>query len=316
MILPNTDFWGEALVPGYENLPDTAEECCKLCADFRQTDVPEDDALDCNVWVYCADKTLCGSYHKQCWLKHLAHPDGTAASNEGPTVGWTTGLMQPRGIRNEQEDLGKKVVDPNDDRKFHIVITAQGSATHWQSRVHYYWYKKIKKQCEDAGNCQMGGWTRILHSGEEDDLMNEMPTYVAQQLPPEHPSHGYIVLNRPWAFVQWLKEAKIPEKYVLMSEPDHVWLKPMPNLMVGQHAAAFPFFYIEPSKKEYLPIVQKFVGPISRKESEQMAPIGNAPTMMAFTGNRSDSAPPHRRPIVAAIATVAVPSRDCVSCPP
>ena len=29
--------------------------------------------------------------------------------------------------------------DPSEDRRFHIVITAQGSAVHWQSRVHYYW---------------------------------------------------------------------------------------------------------------------------------------------------------------------------------
>ncbi|KAL4519320.1 hypothetical protein Ndes2526A_g00413 [Nannochloris sp. 'desiccata'] len=281
VILPNTDFWGEALVPGYDNRPDTAEECCKLCAEYEQKGIPEEDAVDCNLWVYCEDKELCGStYYKQCWLKHLAHPDGTAPTKQGPDVGWTTGLMQPRGIRVEENG---DIVDPTDDRKYHIVITAQGPATHWQSRVHYYWYKKTLKKCEAAGNCHMGGWTRILHSGEEDDLMEEMPTFVAQQLPPEHPSHGYIVLNRPWAFVQWLKEAKIKEKYVLMSEPDHVWLKPMPNLMVGQHAAAFPFFYIEPSKKEYLPIVQKFVGQISRKESEQMAPIGNAPTMMSYS---------------------------------
>lgn len=34
------------------------------------------------------------------------------------------------------------------ERKFHVVITAAGSAVHWQSRVAYYWYKKIQKQCE------------------------------------------------------------------------------------------------------------------------------------------------------------------------
>lgn len=281
-ILPNTDFWGEALVPGYDNRPDSADECCRLCAEYTQTSVPEEDAFDCNVWVYCGDKELCGtSSYKQCWLKHVAHPDGTSPSKQGPDVGWTTGLMKPRGIRDDRNE--DTLVDPTDDRKFHIVITAQGAATHWQSRVHYYWYKKILKECKAIGNCHMGGWTRILHSGEEDDLMDEMPTFVAQELPPEHPNHGYIVLNRPWAFVQWLKAVTIPEKYVLMSEPDHLWLKPMPNLMVGQHAAAFPFFYIEPSKKEYLPIVQKFVGPISRRESEHMAPIGNAPTLLSYT---------------------------------
>jgi hypothetical protein len=39
-------------------------------------------------------------------------------------------------------------------------------------------------------------------------------------------------------------------------------------------AAGFPFFYIEPSKKEFLPITRKFVGPVTRKEAEEIAPIG------------------------------------------
>ena len=26
-----------------------------------------------------------------------------------------------------------------EDRSFHVVVTAQGAATHWQARVHYYW---------------------------------------------------------------------------------------------------------------------------------------------------------------------------------
>ncbi len=84
----------------------------------------------------------------------------------------------------------------------------------------------------------------------------------------------YVVLNRPYAFVQWLQGAAITEKYVFMSEPDHIWLKPMPNLMVGQRPASFPFFYIEPSKTEFLPITQKFTGPLSRKQAEKIAPVG------------------------------------------
>jgi hypothetical protein len=43
------------------------------------------------------------------------------------------------------------------------------------------------------------------------------------------------VLNRPYALMQWVQQVTIPEKYVLMSEPDHVWLRPMPNLMRGEH---------------------------------------------------------------------------------
>ena len=30
------------------------------------------------------------------------------------------------------------------ERRYHIVITAQGTAVHWQSRVHYYWYRKVR----------------------------------------------------------------------------------------------------------------------------------------------------------------------------
>jgi hypothetical protein len=47
-------------------------------------------------------------------------------------------------------------------------------------------------------------------------------------------------------------------------------------------AAAFPFFYIEPAKAENVHITKKFTGPISQKELETIAPIGNSPTFMTF----------------------------------
>ncbi len=43
-----------------------------------------------------------------------------------------------------------------------------------------------------------------------------------------------MVLNRPYAFVQWVKTTQIPEKYVLMAEPDHVFIRPMPNFMTSE----------------------------------------------------------------------------------
>ncbi|XP_020424963.1 heme-binding protein 2 [Prunus persica] len=51
----------------------------------------------------------------------------------------------------------------------------------------------------------MGGFTRILHSGNPDNLMDEIPTMVVDPLPAGL-DRGYIVLNRPWAFDQWLFE--------------------------------------------------------------------------------------------------------------
>jgi hypothetical protein len=39
-----------------------------------------------------------------------------------------------------------------------------------------------------------------------------------------------------------------------MSEPDHIFLRPIPNFMRGDAPAAFPFFYIEPHKDDNLPV--------------------------------------------------------------
>jgi hypothetical protein len=96
----------------------------------------------------------------------------------------------------------------------------------------------------------MGGFTRLLHSGEADDLMDEVPTFVAQPLPNSVVEHeAYPVLNRPYAFLQWIKASNITEDYILMSEPDHIFLRPIPNLMrKDSWPAAYPFFYIEPAK--------------------------------------------------------------------
>jgi len=128
----------------------------------------------------------------------------------------------------------------------------------------------------DRPGSDMGGFTRILHSGKPDGLMDEIPTMVVDPLP-EGKDKGYIVLNRPWAFVQWIHRAKIVEDYILMAEPDHVFVKPLPNLAHGDEPAAFPFFYIKPTDNEK--ILRKFFpeekGPVSNID-----PIGNSPVII------------------------------------
>jgi hypothetical protein len=114
-------------------------------------------------------------------------------------------------------------------------------------------YLKRKAECEQqlgAEACEMGGFTRLLHSGQADDLMDEVPTFVAQPLPNSVVEHeAYPVLNRPYAFLQWIKASNITEDYILMSEPDHIFLRPIPNLIrKDSWPAAYPFFYIEPAK--------------------------------------------------------------------
>lgn len=41
---------------------------------------------------------------------------------------------------------------------------------------------------------------------------------------------GYVVLERPHAFKQWVRShlPRLPEKYIFMVEPDHVLLRAPP----------------------------------------------------------------------------------------
>ncbi|KAM7266953.1 hypothetical protein ACFE04_009119 [Oxalis oulophora] len=156
---------------------------------------------------------------------------------------------------------------------FHVALTATDAPySKWQCRIMYYWFKKKK----DLPGSAMGGFTRILHSGKPDNLMSEIPTMVVDPLP-SGMDRGYVVLNRPWAFVQWLQKAKITEEYILMAEPDHIFISPLPNLAYGGLPAAFPFFYIQPDENEK--IIRKFYpeeyGPVSNVD-----PIGNSPVII------------------------------------
>ena len=62
-----------------------------------------------------------------------------------------------------------------------------------------------------------------------------------------------------------------------MAEPDHIIVKPIPNLSKDGLGAAFPFFYIEP--KKYESVLRKFFpgdkGPITNID-----PIGNSPVIV------------------------------------
>ncbi|KAK4600672.1 hypothetical protein RGQ29_010357 [Quercus rubra] len=158
-------------------------------------------------------------------------------------------------------------------RLFHTAVTASDSVYNtWQCRVMYYWFKKMK----ETPNSDMGGFTRILHSGKADKHMNEIPTFVAQPLP-SGMDQGYIVLNRPWAFVQWLQQADIKEDYILMSEPDHIIVKPIPNLSRDGLGAAFPFFIL--SLRSTRSVLRKYF-PEEKGPITDIDPIGNSPVIV------------------------------------
>ena len=48
---------------------------------------------------------------------------------------------------------------------FHTITSVQGTYNQWQTRIHYYHWKKMKAHCKKTktgGFCEMGGFTRLL----------------------------------------------------------------------------------------------------------------------------------------------------------
>jgi hypothetical protein len=62
-----------------------------------------------------------------------------------------------------------------------------------------------------------------------------------------------------------------------MAEPDHIFVKPLPNLANDNNPAAFPFFYITPSEHEK--IIRKYY-PKERGPVTDIDPIGNSPVII------------------------------------
>ena len=69
----------------------------------------------------------------------------------------------------------------------------------WQALVYYYHYQK-QKTLDTSGD--MGGFTRILHTGKEDNLMGILPTVIVDDLKKLGGDHGFVVLSRPYAIKQ------------------------------------------------------------------------------------------------------------------
>ncbi|KAF2600859.1 hypothetical protein F2Q68_00007294 [Brassica cretica] len=109
-------------------------------------------------------------------------------------------------------------------------------------------------------------------------LRGPPPRNISMPPPGVPESVGYLVLNRPWAYVQWLERATIKEDYVLMAEPDHIFVNPLPNLAAGGSPAAFPFFYITPQKFEN--IVRKYY-PVEMGPVTNIDPIGSSPVIIS-----------------------------------
>lgn len=66
-------------------------------------------------------------------------------------------------------------------------------------------------------------------------------------------------------------------RYILMAEPDHIFVNPLPNLAHGNSPAGFPFFYIKPDANAR--IIRKFY-PKEKGPVTDVDPIGNSPVII------------------------------------
>lgn len=57
------------------------------------------------------------------------------------------------------------------------------------------------KQMKDREGSEMGGFTRILHSGKPDHMMDEIPTFVVDPLPEgmdKVRGRGFLLADGSW----------------------------------------------------------------------------------------------------------------------
>lgn len=146
---------------------------------------------------------------------------------------------------------------------YHVLLTASsGNYQRWQTRVFYHHYTRLKAAhpCSD-----IGGFTRLLtlpdsrrREDEDAGLSQVMTTLVARELTKGTEDLGFVVLNRPTSVAAVLASGELEarlapdERHLFIVETDHVFLKPLPNLLAaatgGEEAAAYPFHYMNPTR--------------------------------------------------------------------
>ena len=106
-----------------------------------------------------------GGLHRRTLVRVGAEEDG---SGEGD--GQVVAKPCPKAeqvVKTETVTVTKLVYGSTlqNPRAYHVVTTVAGFSNHWQARIHYYWFKKQRDACLREPACDMGGFTRVLHTG-------------------------------------------------------------------------------------------------------------------------------------------------------
>ena len=94
----HTELEGGVVQWGDHNRVSSAADCCRSCREHAKRVALEGkpEGRACNVWVFCADRELCGERHGQCWLKHALDPADPPSRGSGIKVPWTSGTVLPQ----------------------------------------------------------------------------------------------------------------------------------------------------------------------------------------------------------------------------
>ncbi|KAG2437347.1 hypothetical protein HXX76_006002 [Chlamydomonas incerta] len=145
----------------------------------------------------------------------------------------------------------------------HTLFTSNGSPyQNIQARIMVGTYNIVRKM---PGGERLVALTRILHRTTPDEVMDEIPTFIAQPLQPECDKWCWFpVADRANAMQQFIDAAEkdpslLKAPWLLLLETDYVWMKPLPDPGDAYDRSvpgwSFGFDYISPS----IPIIVKLL---------------------------------------------------------
>eukprot|EP00798_Chlamydomonas_sp_ICE-L_P000569 gene569-1986_t len=191
----------------------------------------------------------------QCWLKWLAYAEivEPAASSFEDDVPWTGGtlssmdlseLIHAAKLKHKRQGTrdGKQIEASDPVTLIDTSLRKIKEGVMEPQMYHTINTVQIKEGVMEPQMYHTINTVQLLHSGHPDNIMDELPTFVTDPMPESVVAHrDYQVLNRPYALANWIKTAVIPEKYILMAEPDHIYIRPLPNFMRDGKPAAYNF---------------------------------------------------------------------------
>lgn len=186
---------------------------------------------------------------------------------------------------------------------YHVLLTASsGPYQAWQSRIFHFHYLRLKAAtpCGDIGE-----FTRLLTlpAGKPlDALAKTMRTVTATELKKGSEDLGFVVLNRPHSLQVVLRDGKldhVTEKFVLITETDHIMLKPLPNLAAAAAAGGsgwsrdanftavgYPFHYMLPTRNPAtVKIVRRHAGSV--EVAGRVQQVGPSPVLIGMDALRA-----------------------------